>query len=305
MHEPQPTFDLQFSAYAQSGQHFLEIERYDLAERDLRQALLYAPEDPYLHFLLGRALDGLGRTLEAEEEAQTAMRLDPESVLGVLLLGKLRMDQGRHQEAEQLWLDALRLDPTEPILYLNYALLMRKTGHLDKAERLLQRCLVLDPENAHAHGTLALILAEKNQKAGATRHGERGLSLDPDRDVSHVQLGITYLQTGHPFKARYHLREALRLDPRDRAIEETYLLADRATRAVYLPFYFWSLWVDRIPGKQFAVWGAYVVLISVLRSSPVPKDVVSVLSVTYLAFMIYTWVATPLVKLWVRIRPPQ
>jgi hypothetical protein len=48
-----------------------------------------------------------------------------------------------------------------------------------------------------------------------------------------------------------------------------------------------------------------VVLLSVLRNNSLPPHLVAGISYTYLAFILYTWVATPLVNVWVRVRPPR
>lgn len=284
-------------------QHFLDIGRYDLAERELRGALAEHPQEPILHVQLGYALEGLNRLEEAENEARLALHLDPEEVEAIILLAKLSLNAGRHREAETLCLSALNLDPMSPRNYLIYAILMQKTGHLDKAEKLVRKCLQLAPGYNQAHSVLSTILAEKRQGSQAVTHGAHGVALDPDSDYSHAMLGYTYLAAGHPFKARAHLREALRLDPADADVEEAFRNADRATRWIYLPMYFWSLWMERVPGLQFGIWIGAIVLFQLLRQLGVPDHIVLNLTLTYIGFCLYTWVATPLANLWIKIRP--
>lgn len=284
-------------------QHFIDIERYDLAERELRGVLAFHPEEPLLHVQLGWALEGLGRAAEAEEEARVALQLDPEEVDAIILLAKLSMNAGRHREAEELCLSALHLDPTSPRNYLIYGILMQKTGHLDKAEKLLRKCLELAPEYNSAHSVLSMILAEKKQGRPAVAHGTFGVALDPDNDYSHAMLGYTYLATGHPFKARAHLREALRIDPGDTDVEAAFHEADRATRWIYLPMYFWSLLIERVPGQQFTIWIGAIILFQVLRQFGVSSLAVSTLAFSYLGFCVYTWVAAPLANAWIKMRP--
>lgn len=284
-------------------QHFIEIGRYDLAERELREALTFHPDEPFLHVQLGWALEGLGRTEEAEAEGRLALQLDPQEVEAITLLAQLSLNAGRHREAEGLCLSALNLDPMSPRNYLIYGILMHKTGHLDKAEKLLRKCLELAPQYNQAHSVLSTILAEKRQGHSAVAHGAYGVALDPDSDYSHAMLGYTYLSTGHPFKARAHLREALRIDPGDSDVEEAFHEADRATRWIYLPMYFWSLWIGRVPGLQFGVWIGAIILFQVLRRAGVSTQVVFALAMIYLLFCVYTWVATPLANLWIKMRP--
>jgi hypothetical protein len=69
--------------------------------------------------------------------------------------------------------------------------------------------------------------------------------------------------------------------------------------------YFWEVAVSRLPGKQFAVWGAVLVLVSLMRSMGVPKIVTAIFTLTYVLFALYTWVAGPLTSAWIRLRPPR
>jgi tetratricopeptide (TPR) repeat protein len=284
-------------------QHFLDIERYDLAERELRGALSAYPEEPLLHVQLGWALEGLGRTDEAEEEGRTALKLDPQEVDALILLARLSLNAGRHREAEELCLSALKIDPMSPQSYLIYGILMHKTGHLDKAEKLVRKCLEIAPEYPESHSILSIILAERRKTSPAVAHGTHGVALNPDNDNSHAMLGYTYLATGHPFKARSHLREALRIDPGNLDVEEAFQEADRATRWIYLPMYFWTLLIERLPGRQFAVWIGMVILLQLLPRAGVSAKLVLGLALTYIAFCLYTWIATPLTNAWIKIRP--
>lgn len=284
-------------------QHFIDVERYDLAERMAREALAVHPEESMLHVQLAWALEGLGRADEAEREGHLALQLDPEESEAIILLAKLNLNAGRHREAEKLCLSALQLEPLAPRNYLIYGILMQKTGHLEKAEKLLRKCLEIAPETPLAHAVLSAILAEKRQGQAALAHGAHGVSLDPDSDYSHATLGLAYLTTGHPFKARMHLREALRIAPDDADMEAAFAEADRATRWIYLPMYFWSLWMERVPGLQFGFWIGMIVFLQVLRQMGVSSQIVFAIAMTYLAFCVYTWVATPLANLWIKIRP--
>ncbi len=284
-------------------QHFIDIERYDLAERELRGVLALHPEEALLHVQLGWALEGLGRSDEAEQEGRVALQLDPQEVDAIILLAKLSLNAGRHRESEELCLSALQIDPMSPRNYLIYGILMQKTGHLDKAEKLLRKCLELAPENNHAHSILSTILAEKRQSRPAVAHGAYGVALDPDSDYSHAMLGHAYLTTGHPFKARTHLREALRIDPGDSDIEAAFYEADRATRWIYLPMYFWTLWIERLPGQQFAVWIGAILLFQLMPRMGVPEGIALGFMLSYIAFCLYTWVATPLANAWIKLRP--
>src|SRR5687768_7965027 len=175
-------------AAIEAVQHFNNIGRPDLAEREARRALAQDPELVHLHVLLAQALHAQKRTQEAEDALTEALRRDAECTPALGYKAILAMDAGRFSESETLLLQALALDPMEESLYLNYALLMYNTHHLDKAEQLLKRALEIAPEYPRAHSLLGVVLAAKEKGEQARFHGEMGLHLEAGGDVPHALL---------------------------------------------------------------------------------------------------------------------
>jgi tetratricopeptide (TPR) repeat protein len=284
--------------------HWNSIGRHDLALERARTALQSHPADPDLLVATGFALEGLKRPEEAADAARSALGNDPTHLGALALLARLAQAAGRHREAEQHYLTALAQDPEQPWLLLSYAQLMFKVGQSEKSEALTRAALTRDPDYAAAHSFLALVLTDREQKsAQAQGHGAHGLRLEPDSDFSHFAMGVHLYDSGRPFQAKRHLREALRLDPTP-DVENAFLEVDRATRWVYLPMYYWGLLIRRLPGRQFAVWGAFLVFI-VLAPALGLAAIVPGVAIGYIALCVYTWLAGPLVKLWVRWRPPR
>lgn len=288
------------------AERYADVNRHDLAESELRKAIALEPDAAPLHGQLAIALWRQKRLVEAEAEFKECLRLDPQDDEAMRFMAVMFMDEGRHSEAEQLLIDSIRLEPVLADGYLFYGLLMYKTEKLEKAEQLLRRCLALQPDMPYAHSQLAAVLALRNSWKEAHAHGEAGLAMAPGDEWSHTRMGVTYLQTGHPFKAREHLREALRLNPTDGDLVEAYEEADRACRWLYWPVYQYAVWTSRLPGKHLSVWLAIILAYHTTRHMTGPLAVgIKVVWGTFIAFVIYTWVATPLVKAWIRLRPPQ
>ncbi len=292
-------------AQLQKAVRYLEIERYDMAERALHEALQLEPDNPWVHLLLARTLYAADRYEDAEQVARDTLALAPEFAAGHCILGSVLVQLGRHAEAERCFLEGLRHDPEDETLFLVYGGLLYRTGHLDKAEKLLRRSLELDPESEEAHGALAGVLAAKKERAEGRRHAAHGVSLAPESDFSHFMQGQALLAGGRPFAARGHLREALRLDPADSDNEQAFLTADRCCRWTYLPMYWWALLVDRLPGKQFLIWGAFVLSLPLMDKLGVPAAWRHGVVLFYLGLVIYTWVADPLTSLWIKLVPPK
>jgi tetratricopeptide (TPR) repeat protein len=285
--------------------HWNETGRHDLARERARASLQEHPESADLMVALGGALEGLGRAREAGDAARAALGIESDHVGALLLLGRLAQKAGRNREAEEHFLAALRSDPEDPGLLLAYAQLLYAVERFDKAEALARAALTRDPEYAAAHSLLSLILTAREKAPSHARlHGAQGVGLSPESDLSHTALGIQYYRSGRPFAAKRHLREALRLDPEDHDAETMFHEVDLATRWIYVPFYYWSLALDRLPGRQFAVWGVAMIVILLARQFGLEEKLLPVI-LAYVAWIAYTWLATPLVKLWVRLRPPR
>ncbi|MCY3001524.1 MAG: hypothetical protein NTV21_06940, partial [Planctomycetota bacterium] len=202
-------------------------------------------------------------------------------------------------------LEALRLDPQDAFAYEIYARILMKTGHLEKASRLLRKSLELDPESESAHQLLTLVSSERSEQRIAKHHSRQGLRIAPEDSISHAAESARLLRTGRPFAARRVALEALRLDPDDEHLRELYLEADKCSRIIYLPMYYWSLVVGRIPGGAITVWALFIALSYGGQSIGVPPLVLGIVGVAYLALVIYTWFAGLLVSGWLKLRPPQ
>ncbi len=61
------------------GIAYFRIQRYDEAEREFRAMLELSPTDDYAHYGLGRSLEKLGRTKEANGHYKLASSLRPGS----------------------------------------------------------------------------------------------------------------------------------------------------------------------------------------------------------------------------------
>ncbi|HTF88502.1 MAG TPA: tetratricopeptide repeat protein [Planctomycetota bacterium] len=281
-----------------------DVQRCELAEREALRGLAAAPENADLQFELARSLFGRQQWRRADKAAERLLALAPEWPAALNLMCLLRAQQGSYGEAERLILDALRIAPESAALYETYGDLMRKTGHEAKAVRLYERARAIDPTDVDVHAKLALVESSRRRAGVAEKHARSGLACDPEESLAHAALGTAMLQRGRPYAARRHLREALRLEPGNESYEEAWLEADRYCRLVYLPMYYWCLLLSRIPGKQFMVWGIVMVLVALAGSLGVPPGVTGTFMLAYIAFCLYTWLASLILRLWLRLRPP-
>lgn len=287
------------------ARHWIEVERYPEAQRELARGLALAPLDPWLHFELGRVKAIAKDSHGAIESFEESLRLLPDFAPALVLLAAARSDLGDYPQAEQELLAALRIDPELALAYEVYGDLMRYTGHAQKAKALYERGLALDPESAGLHSKMALLTNERWSGAHSRGFVRQGLELAPEDAFAHVSMAHHLLNRGRPFAAKAQVREALRLEPGNEKIEAYWLELDRCTRLVYLPMFYWSMVLARVPGQQFALWGVVMVLAFGAEKLGVPKAVTGLILISYALLCIYSWLAEPLVRGWIKLFPPK
>lgn len=285
--------------------HFNDVGRYAEAEREAARGLGLAPTNLRLHVELARSSMGRERWDDADATLRQLLALAPDYAVGFNLLCLVRSAQGRYAEAEKAVLEALRIDPQWASPYEIYGDLMMRTAHLEKAKKLYERARSLNPEDPDLPSKIALVETQLNRIGPAHEAAAAGLKLGPEEAIAHASRGNAHLAGGRPFRARADFREALRIDPSNSGFEEAWLAADTCCRIVYLPMYYWTLVIDRLPGKQFLVWGLLVAFVFGGSKLGVPPSVVVAVGFGYFALCVYTWIATPLVKGWKKLVPPK
>ncbi len=282
---------------------YLETERSEPARRAIAAALASSPQDPRLHAMLGRIALVEEKWRQAEECFGRALALAPNEApyhCGIVLA---LVERGRYPQAEEAVLRALELDPELAWAWELYARVMHYTGHLDKARKLLRKSLALDPESESAHQLLTLVESERHEPRAAAHHAREGLRVAPTEAPSHAVEAARLLRSGHPFRARAAVREALSLDAGAEPLVELYLEIDRCCRWIYLPMYYWSLLVGRLPGGPVAVWFAFAGFVLARHLLKLEHPAFGFATLAYIALVVYTWVADPLTNLWIRLRP--
>ncbi|MBK7404299.1 MAG: tetratricopeptide repeat protein [Phycisphaerales bacterium] len=298
------TFDRNMS----HAQLLLQQQRFDLAKGPLRQALGEDPDNALACAWLAWCHlreDDYG---PATELAERAVSLDPEEAFLHFVLGSVYFDRDMPKEAMREAQEALRLDPSNAdhwrLLSGLHAGAKRWTESLGAAER----GLALDGEHAGCAHMRVMALRGLGRKAEAMEASRGTLERDPDSPVAHANAGWTCLHRGEIRQAKTHFREALRLDPGLDWARAGMVEAIKATNPIYRVFLRYMLWMATKSGKvQWAViivgWLGYQVARTALASNPQFKPFLLPLIVTYVAFVLLTWFATPLFNLMLLVHP--
>lgn len=199
----------------EAARHLNEVERPELAERELRRWLAQHPDDAEAHALLGCVLAKQGLA-GAEDEALEAVRLAPEWVYPHANLAWVYLQLKRDRRAEGAARAALEIDPEHlsAHVYLASALLnqpFRRVGR--EALRVAEAGLALDPGHAECARLRAQALHRLGRREQAREAAALALRLGPNESGTHAATGWIELIAGDARAGRRHLREALRIDP--------------------------------------------------------------------------------------------
>lgn len=269
----------------------------------LGPALAEAPGDYEVRSLAAWCALALEDWAEAEEHALAARAADPGSAEAAALLARALEGAERWGEAETHWIEAIRLDPESAEHWSGYGHLMLDMGEYSKARRLYRRALEFQPGSTEALAGLAFANLARFRGRKARHFADLAMELGPAHGHAVAAMAGAMYLNGRPFEALRLVRQLLAEFPENRAIEKYFLELDRNCRWLLWPKYVSDLFVARLPGGVFTLWG--IVYLAVSFSGPEYREWKLPLGTGWVLFVLYTWVADPLGKLWVRWVPPR
>lgn len=224
----------------------------------------------------------------ALQAARNGLELDPNSSELLSLGAHAAAELGRLPEAERMVLQALDRDPDDPDHLCLYAEIVARAGQIEKAETLLARAESIDPECQAALLGRANVAYLRGDKRALTHYAEELLRVDPAGKAGQHMRGVAMANSGRMREAARHYAEAAGIDPADHSAAET----ARSARFAIHPL-LWPMW----PVMRFGpwvVWGAGVAALILSRS--LAPGVAGIVVVVWIAYVIYTWVAPPILE---------
>jgi serine/threonine protein kinase/tetratricopeptide (TPR) repeat protein len=174
-------------AYLNRGLAYLERQNYRAALDDLKRAGELGHDEPSRHAGLGVALEGLGRTEEADAAFAEAFRRDralpgtpasrdDEAHTRLLWVYGFAVSKRLPERARQAFDEILQKDPDQPqALYGRAMLLVEQQGDVEEAIRLFSRALTVSPDFSDARRFRAVLLARIGQFEPASQDINRCL----------------------------------------------------------------------------------------------------------------------------------
>jgi tetratricopeptide (TPR) repeat protein len=282
--------------------------RYEMAEKEVGQALATAPNDARSLALLALCLLEQEKFAPAAERAQEAVLYAPDESFSHHTLARVYFEQNDLAGAEREVQTALAIDPHVPGYHVTLGLIHYRRAKWPLALAAAENALALEPDYAGAVNLRAEALRKLGRKDAARDHLHEQLARDPDDPYTHATLGWNYLEKGNREKAMEHFREALRLDPELDWAREGVVETLKAKSRFYCGVMKYFFWISRFsPGVQLGLmiglFVGYRVLVGILVDQPHLAPLFWTVVIGYGLFAFSTWFARPLFNLLLLFHP--
>lgn len=149
------------------------------AIEQLKQRLLRSPQDPELHYELGRAYLALRQADAAGLAFEQALRWVPDHPQILMQLGNVASAKGNEAAAAEYFRQSLKQDAQQADVHFNLANSLRKLGDHTTAIQHYQQSLRLAPNDAECHNNLGNAYREQGQLDLAVAAYTKAMQLDP------------------------------------------------------------------------------------------------------------------------------
>lgn len=198
-------------------------DRWDLAERYARDAVVLAPDEATHRILLAVALIKQGRRRDGVAELEAAVRRTPRNTEAIHFLARVSLAGGENARALTLLKRAQQISPAVPDFYVDAGVAAIRAGLLDEAVRQFVRLRELDRNVPDAWLGLAEVAERRGQVGLAIDSYERALSLQPDLMLAANNLAFHYAEQGkNLMRARELSLLVVRARPLSAAAQDTH-----------------------------------------------------------------------------------
>lgn len=279
--------------------------RFDMAEQEVRQALVERPNDEQAHALLALCLMRQDKLPEAQAEVEQAILLSPDEPFPHYCRAIVMEHRQRFPQAQESIQEALRISPDNPDYWAQSALIQFRQRDWQAALDACLQGLKYDAEHAGCDNIRSAALTNLGRKAEAISTVDASLARDPDDEMAHANKGWALLHQGKPKEALEHFREALRLDPNYAYAQHGIVEALKARNPIYRWMLAYFLWMARLSDR--ARWGVilggyfgYRFLNSVATNNESLAPWITPILVLYMLFVLLTWFSVPFFNLLLR-----
>ena len=201
------------AAYAERGEVYSRLGRYDLAIADCDKALALRPNAALVYFNRGNILFQQGKYDAAIADYRNAIRLDGTYEPAYFMRGRAELAMGDTQRAIVDLTQAIKLDAKHVHALVQLALAHTKQREYARAMGDFDAAIRLNPFQAGYHNGRALVLLSMGKFTQALEETSLALALDSNNAYALDARGRAYEALGSREEALRTYRAALSINP--------------------------------------------------------------------------------------------
>jgi len=201
------------TVFSNRGAAHLNLGDYDLALRDLNEALHFDPSSPHAHYNRGVTNFFMKDYEQAIIDLTASLGLRPSDAKCHYYRGRAQSSLGRHSLAIADFTAVVRLEPEHRQALLRRGRAFQLEGDLNSALADYDRVLALDPADADALGYRANVLLKLGRLDNGLVDADRSLGLAPNDVYAIATRGAILEAMGRYDEALSEFNKALGLEP--------------------------------------------------------------------------------------------
>lgn len=179
-----------------------------------------SPKKPRVHYNLGVASYGIGKTEEAKKAFKNTIALDPGYNGAYRNLAEIYRQENNYSQAIELLKRAIQISSEDKNLKASLASVFAKKGDYNQAISVYKGILDFDPENALVYNDLGLVYFMQDDRQMALSALQKAIELDPKYEIAYLNLANLYFQFGDDLNAIKYYKKTLEINPKnDQALE--------------------------------------------------------------------------------------
>ncbi len=172
-----------------------------------------SPAKPLVHNNLATIYLDLKRYEDAERSLKRTLELEPRHSQARTNLGVLYAQRGRMEQAITEFLSLIKAGSTDPIVFYNAGLTLKNLNRPEEALPLLEKAKELKPGNAQYLFTLGQVYQLLKRNDDALLAYRKSVKLDPGNYEAQLNMGTVFWNQGHFFFADSAFQRAYELAP--------------------------------------------------------------------------------------------
>jgi tetratricopeptide (TPR) repeat protein len=182
------------------------IGRYDLAERELREAIREKPDSAEIHYFLGRLFYTRGVYPLAKKEFDETLRLDPNYMKAWDNLGLTMEVLGDDNKALECYATAMNLNEELKLHsewpYVNVSALYNRQHQPDQALEYARKAITFNPRSDRAYLQLAKAYRTLGDWQQCAESAQKAIDLNPQTADVYYVLSIALRKLGRTEESR-------------------------------------------------------------------------------------------------------